>query len=109
MKLKEKIIRSIGRSTKAYDLYKNDKMYYQALRIFKANTKVYELLVQFSYSCDEAIVQEVYHFIFHLEDWFEQFNKFASNPTQLEDVFVFERLKNSIPFPSDFINKLHSL
>lgn len=109
MKLKEKIIRSIGRSTIAYDLYKKDKMYYQALRIFKANKKIYKLLVQYSYCCDESTVEEVYRFIFHLEDWFEQFNKFTTNSIQLEDVFVFERLKNSIPFPSDFINKLHSL
>jgi hypothetical protein len=109
MKLKEKIIRSIGRSTTAYNLYKNDKMYYQALRIFKANKKIYKLLVQYSYSCDESIVENIYHYIFHLEDWFEQFNKFAADTIQLEDVFVFERLKNSIPFPSDFINKLNSL
>lgn len=109
MKLKQKIIRSIGRSATAYNLYKNDKMYYQALRIFKANKKIYKLLVQYSYSSDESIVEEVYHYIFHLEDWFEQFNKFANDSVQLEDVFVFERLENSIPFPSDFINKLNSL
>lgn len=106
MKLELAILRAVERSTAAYNLYKDDKMYYQALRIYKANTKVYELLVQFSSSCDEVIVQEVYHFIFHLEDWFEQFNKFANKTVELEDVFVFERLKNSIPFPSDFINKL---
>jgi hypothetical protein len=109
MKLELAILRAVERSTEAYNLYKEHKMYYQALRIYKANTRVYELLVQFSSSCDEAIVQDVNHFIFHLEDWFEQFNKFAKQTVQLEDVFVFERLKNSIPFPSDFIDKLNSL
>ena len=107
--MEQKIIRSIGRSTSAYALYKDDKMYYQALRIFNANKKTYKLLIEYSYSCNESILKEVYNYIFHLEDWFEQFHKFASQVEELESVFVFERLKNSIPFPSDFITKLNSL
>ncbi len=109
MNIEKKIVRSIHRSSTAFELYKEDKMYYQALRIFKANKKIYKLLIEYSYSCEETSLKEVHHYIFHLEDWFEQFNKFATETIQLEDVFVFERLKNSIPFPSDFINKLNSL
>ena len=97
------------RSTSAYNLYREDRMYYQALRIFSANKKTYKLLVQYSYDCDEAILKEVHNYIFHLEDWFNQFNKYANNTIELETEFVFERLKNSIPFPSDFINKINSL
>ena len=97
------------RSTSAYNLYREDKMYYQALRIFSANKKTYKLLVRYSYSCDEMILKEVCNYIFHLEDWFNQFNKNADKPIELEAEFVFERLKNSIPFPSDFINKLNSI
>ena len=109
MSIEKKIIRSMQRSTSAYNLYKEDKMYYQALRIFSANKKTYKLLVQYSYSCDEMILKEVCNYIFHLEDWFNQFNKNADKPIELEAEFVFERLKNSIPFPSDFINKINSL
>ena len=109
MSREKKIIRSILRSTSAYNLYREDKMYYQALRIFSANKKTYKLLVQYSYDCDEAILKEVYNYIFHLEDWFNQFHKHTDKPIELEVEFVFERLKNSIPFPSDFINKINSL
>ncbi|MFM9825244.1 hypothetical protein [Flavobacterium sp.] len=109
MILEKKIIREIQRSTNAYELYKEDKMYYQALRIFSANKKIYKLLVQYSYDCEEGILKDVYNYIFHLEDWFNQFNKYADNTIELEAEFVFERLKNSIPFPSDFINKINSL
>jgi len=109
MILEKKIIREIQRSTNAYELYKEDKMYYQALRIFSANKKIYKLLVQYSYDCEEAILKDVYNYIFHLEDWFNQFHKYADKPIELEAEFVFERLKNSIPFPSDFINKINSL
>lgn len=109
MNIEKKIIRSIHRSTSAYNLYKEDKMYYQALRIFSANKKTYKLLIQYSYLCDETILEDVYNYIFHLEDWFQQFNKYAKNDIGLEEVFVFDRLKNSIPFPSYFINKINSL
>lgn len=109
MSIEKKIIRSMLRSTSAYNLYREDKMYYQALRIFSANKKTYKLLVQYSYDCDEAKLKEVHNYIFHLEDWFNQFNKHANNSIELEAEFVFERLKNSIPFPSDFINKINSL
>ena len=109
MSIEKKIIRSIHRSTSAYNLYKEDKMYYQALRIFSANKKTYKLLVQYSYDCDEAILKEVYNYIFHLEDWFNQFTIHADKEMELETEFVFDRLKNSIPFPSDFINKINSL
>lgn len=109
MTLKNKILRSIQRSTAAYELYKEDKMYYQALRIFKANQMVYELLNEFALVCEESIANDVHHYIFHLEDWFEKFNHSVTSSLQLEDVFAFERLKNSIAFPSDFVNKLESL
>jgi DNA polymerase III delta prime subunit len=109
MSIEHKISRSILRSTTAFELYKQDKMYYQALRIYKANKKIYKLLVQYSYSCEESILNDVHNYIFHLEDWFEQFQNFSSNSIQLEDVFVFDRLKNSIAFPSNFIHKLKTL
>lgn len=109
MNIEKKISRSIHRSTSAYNLYKEDKMYYQALRIFSANKKIYKLLIQYSYRCDETVLVDVYNYIFHLEDWFQQFNKYAKSNIELEQVFVFDRLKNSIPFPSDFINKINLL
>ncbi len=102
--MKKKIIRSILRSTRAYELYKKDRMYYQALRIFNANKKIYKLLIKFSYSCDEDFLIYTHDYIFHLEDWFLQFDKYQNKNPDLESIFTFERLKGSIAFPINFIN-----
>jgi hypothetical protein len=38
-----------------------------------ANQEVYDLLSKYIYKCDDAIIDVVVSYIFHLEDWFEQF------------------------------------
>lgn len=108
MTLKEGIKRSIKRSEKAYELYLGKKLYYQALRIFKANEMVYELLNEFIYECEEPYLDDVFIYIFHLEDWFESFRLLEKSKPALEDSFVFERLKESPAFPSGFIDNVLS-
>lgn len=97
-----RLIRAIERSEYAFTLYSKDRLYYQALRILKANLKIYSLLQVFLYSCDQELVKDVYDYLFHLEDWFEQFKDLEKmNPT-LEGLFVFQRLSASLPFPQNF-------
>lgn len=99
--MNNKLIRAIKRSELAYSHYVENKQYFQALRIYKANQKIYELLNEFIFSCPDQLVSDVINYIFHLEDWFEQFDQHSSGK-QLSDRFVFDRMDYSIVFPSDF-------
>ncbi|RNC88181.1 MAG: hypothetical protein ED556_03070 [Winogradskyella sp.] len=95
----------INRCNYAYELYKVNKKYYQAKRIFKANKRLYVLLEEYLYINTQAF-QEIIEFIFHLEDWFEQFSeleKSLGNTLQLNSEFVFERLDESPEFPKNFL------
>lgn len=102
MNLKNKLARAIQRSEKAYLLYIKNKRFFQALRIYKANLKVYALLEEFVFECEEQYLDQVYEYLFHLEDWFESFNAAQIAEPALNDVFVFENLPNSPRFPSNF-------
>lgn len=106
MKVKNKLFRAINRSQKAYSLYMEDKLFYQALRIYKSNLVVYDLLEEFALECEEASLDEVFTYIFHLEDWFESFHFAETKMPALEDSFVFDRLSKSPPYPFDFVENL---
>lgn len=99
--MKNKLKRAIHRSERAYQAYLENKKYFQALRIYLANEVVYDLLNQFIFECEESELSLVEEYIFHLEDWFYQFEK-ESEQKDLEDEFVFDRLENSFSFPSQF-------
>lgn len=105
--IEKKITRSIQRSEAAYELYLEDKLYFQALRIYNSNILVYNLLNDFAFSCEEDILKDVLKYIFHLDDWFLQFKETEVKlKPNSEDLFVFERFNKSIAFPVDFINML---
>lgn len=99
--MKEKLYRAILRSEHAYTSYLEHRQYVQALRIYKANQEVYTLLTEYLYSCEEQLIAEVIQYLFHLEDWFEQFHA-AQVGKKLEDLFVFQRLENGIAYPKGF-------
>lgn len=99
----EKIIRAIQRSQMAYERYKDNKLYYQALRIYRANVELYDLLNEFLYECENHLQMEVINYLFHLEDWFEQFKELETTNPMLGDRFVFKRFKDSPSFPNSFI------
>lgn len=102
MKIKDEILRAIIRSEKAYHYYSQDKKYFQALRIYYANQIIYELLNKYIYKCKEEHMDQVTEYLFHLEDWFAQFEKEMIEIDNLDQEFVFHRFENSIPFPKDF-------
>jgi len=104
--VKKKLRRAIDRSQAAYGLYITDKKYYQALRIKKANEKVYELLESFLYVCEDQELEVIHQYLFHLEDWFEQFEDLEKKQIQLDSEFVFTRFDASPEFPKTIVNIL---
>ncbi len=104
--LKDQLIRSIKRSEKAYSFYLEDKFYFQALRIYKANKIVYHFLEEFIYECEENDLDQIFLFLFHLEDWFESFEATQKTNPALTEPFVFERLTGSPAFPREFIKNV---
>lgn len=108
MTLQEKLGRAIKRSQRAYELYLENKYYYQALRILKANETVYLLLQEFVYECKEPYLDQVFLYMFHLEDWFRSFKLEEQEGPELQDTFVFERLNDSPAFPTGFIENVLS-
>jgi hypothetical protein len=99
---------NIERSQRAYSLYCVNKNYVQALRIFRANIEIYNLLIS---NCEVWLQpQPIIDYLFHLEDWFEQFKNLEKNMSpKLEDEFIFERIDTSIPFPKDILKNLKKL
>lgn len=106
MTFKEKIKRSIKRSEKAYELYLEDRVYFRALRIYNANKIVYLLLEEFIYQCEDVDLDQLFFYLFHLEDWFESFEYSRISEPALNDPFIFERLSGSPAFPVDFIENV---
>ncbi|NBC57066.1 MAG: hypothetical protein GVY05_02110 [Bacteroidetes bacterium] len=102
MNKKLQLERAILRSEAAYALYISQKKYHQALHIYKANLRVYELLLEYAEFCSSSNLNLVFEYIFHLEDWFVQFKNQEKEVTSLEDLFVFSRLLNGIPYPKTF-------
>lgn len=100
------LIRSIERSQAAYELYKAEKKYYQALRIKKANIRVYELLESFLLECQENEISVIQNYLFHLDDWFHQFVELEKSNLSLESEFIFERFDSSPSFPRDIIETI---
>lgn len=105
--MKSKLLRAIQRSEFAYSAYIENKKYFQALRIYKANKIIYDLLEEYLLLCDEKDIELVCNYLFHLEDWFNQFDEKSKGINmELSSKFVFERLNYAIPFPKDFKNRL---
>ncbi|MCX2719870.1 hypothetical protein [Lentiprolixibacter aurantiacus] len=102
------LINAIRRSNMAYKAYSKEKYYYQALRIRSINKVIYTLLEDLQLKTDDIYQNNrIVDYIFHLEDWFAQFEDLENRlkPT-LDTEFVFERLTNSFSYPKEFIKKL---
>lgn len=105
MTTKHKLNRAIQRSERAYQDYLTHRMYFQALRIHNANKKVYELLDLYLYEANGDEVELLCDYLFHLEDWFHQFESESSKEgLTLESKFAFEKLLYSKSFPSEIKN-----
>lgn len=109
MTIKHQLYRAILRSEKAYEYYKKQRKYHQALRIYKANQEVYSFLEKLYLTCEEELLNIVFEYIFHLEDWFEQFNELRNKRPSLSEEFVFERLEFGISYPQKFKQYLNKM
>lgn len=97
---------ALDRCNKAYELYKEEKKYYQAKRIFKANIELHNILKEYLY-LNPKRADETINFIFHLEDWFEQFQELEKSKKmdlKLTSEFVFDKLSGSPSFPINFLD-----
>lgn len=99
---KIKILRlNIERSQIAYEFYKTDCKFFKALRIYRANKFIYNILQEIDLEQHQNLI---FDYIFHLDDWFNQFDEVKNNNNpKLKDVFKFERMEGMIPFPKNFL------
>ena len=99
---------AMRRAQMAYEEYLKHRNYLTARRIYSANQEVYELLRELLYSVESVALSATIQYIFHLEDWFAQFeSKVESGLPELEDEFVFERVEGGMAFPKDFESQLN--
>lgn len=102
------LINNIRRSEAAYKVYSEHPSYHHALHILHANKKVYACLndlLEIEVMTKE-ICTKVFDYLFHLEDWFLQFSVLEKEVGDIEERFSFDSLKNSIPYPSDFLESI---
>lgn len=104
--IKEKLQRAIRRSEKAYKAYQEQQFYFQALRIYRANRKLYGLLEDYLLVCEEREQDEVCEYLFHLEDWMNQFKEHEEKNKNYTTSFIFQRWEGAVAFPKQFVEKL---
>ena len=104
--IKQKLQRAIKRSEKAYKAYQEQQFYFQALRIYRANSQLYGLLEDYLLVCEEMEQDKVCEYLFHLEDWMNQFKEHEEKNKNYTASFVFQRWEGAIPFPKKFVEKL---
>jgi hypothetical protein len=104
------LIKVIERSEQAYEIYKNEQKYFQAIRIYNGNRLVYALLESLLLDDNDIDKKKIFNYLFHLDDWFSQFDEATRSRTvSLNDTFIFERLEGMFCFPKEFISELKGL
>jgi hypothetical protein len=99
-----KLTQAIERSELAYQLYIKEKKFFQAIRIYNSNKLIYSILESILIEEISLDKKTIINFIFHLDDWFSQFDKTLEYQSiELNDTFVFERIEGMFPFPKDFV------
>lgn len=103
------LINNIQRAEVAYQKYKISPNYHHAKHIYHANKIIYEELnrllsqpVNSSYD-----IRQIIEYLFHLEDWFLQFEELENSIEDLEQEFIFMRFKNFISFPQNFKKSIY--
>lgn len=108
MMIENQLIHAIFRSEKAYLKYNEHQLFFQALRIYNANKALYQLLEVYQLECTEDHLDETCNYIYHLEDWMNQFDQQRKAVKLFTDRFVFVRWDHAIPFSETFFEKLRS-
>lgn len=108
MMIKNKLIHAIFRSEKAYLKYDEHQLFFQALRIYNANQALYQLLEAYQLECADDHLDDICNYIYHLEDWMNQFDQQRKTVKLFTDRFVFLRWNHAIAFPEKFVEQLRS-
>lgn len=99
---------NIKRSELAYRFYCENKKYHHALHIFYANKIIYDELNNLlqENGLDESVLESIFNYLFHLEDWFLQFSILEEGIEDPQHVFSFLPLEDSIPYPTEFLEAI---
>jgi hypothetical protein len=106
--IKKKLQRVIERSENAYEAYRKQQLYFQAIRIYQANIQLYGLLEDYLLECEDTEQEAVCEYLFHLEDWMNQFKAYEEKNPAYTSSFIFDRWEGAIAFPKQFVEKLKS-
>lgn len=103
------LINNINRAEASYKIYCKIPNYHHAMHILHANEKIYSclnLLLEDPKHLEHR--EEIFNYLFHLEDWFLQFRSLEKGITDLEQEFKFMPLENAIAYPKCFLRTLES-
>lgn len=102
-----RLINNIKRAEASYRDYCEAPNYHHAMHIFYANKEVYDLL-NLLLEKPEFLnyLDDIFNYIFHLEDWFLQFKLLEKDIIDLEQEFKFMPLNAAIPYPKKFLRML---
>ena len=101
-----KLLLAIERAEKAYSFYLISRKYFNAIRIRNANILIYKILEDILIDDNYSMKHEIINYLFHLDDWFAQFEEtYKINSPLLEDLFFFQRKDDMFSYPKDFIEK----
>jgi len=104
--IRENLKIAIARSQKAYELYSTQgRLFFQAKRIYEANKIVYRLLNEYLFE-EGILVEDTFNYLYHLEDWFVQFEYFDKAVKHPSEIFIFERWKGGLAFPKAFVKNI---
>jgi len=105
MKHKKELKFLIDRSNKIYkDYYSKKPIFLYAKQLKVCNKKIIDFLYTKGYLFDD--IESINILLNHFEIWLFQFNEFETKKTKLNEKFVFQKIKESIPYPKNEINKL---
>ena len=94
----------IDRSNYLYQKYRKEPIYINALLIKRVNHEIIDLLLKKGhiFNCDNEINLILNHF----EVWYFQFSDLEKNVSTLSEEFIFQRIRQSSPYPIEAINTL---
>jgi hypothetical protein len=85
----------------AYEDYSLGRTFFLAKRIYSVNKIIYNELWEYVEHSNDN-VKGISEYLFHLHDWFEQFDQAATKVKLPTDTFIFERWENSKSFSINF-------
>jgi len=104
-----KVVAQLDASQISYKTYMNNQFYINARDIYTINRSLVNFIEANSYLIKEDDLEGFKKLITHFKGWKNQFDEEVnlSNPKD-DDIFVFERNENALPFPATFVLELQN-